>query len=110
MEPEENQQEIDQPGTSAGTGSQETSESSDNDIVIVDKVHKKGKKSWVWEFCGVPKIKGVLQESKTICKLCFKDGRKALLMPYTGNTSTMSYHLNAVHYTEVHGPATKKGE
>ena len=86
-----------QPGTStpASEGTSDSSPSSD-DISVVDKAHIKGKKSWVWEYCGMAKMKEVVDMKKTICKLCHKKG-KTVLMPYSGNTSTMSYHLNAVH-------------
>ncbi len=81
-------------------------------ITIVDFVSSKGKRSWVWEYCGFPKENGQVDKTKSICKLCHRAG-ETVKMPFTGNTSTMAYHLNQKHYSEVHesrgsGPLAKK--
>ena len=87
-----------------------TSESSTGDITIIDYHPQKGKRSWVWTYCGFPKENGTISKDKTICKLCKGKG-KVFKMPFSGNTSTMGYDLNQLHYSEVHGGAglKKKG-
>ena len=66
-----------------------------DEFEIIEFTAKKGKRSFVWEFCGFVKNEGILQKSKTACRTCRH------IMPYSGNTSTMANHRRRAHYAMI---------
>ena len=62
---------------------------------IVDKITKRGTPSIVWSHFGFPKVDGVVDMKKSICKICHA------IVPYSGNTTNMHAHLDRNHWSVV---------